>query len=339
MGGIRGAVGALGVLFALATPAVWADEPAAPAIPASEPERPWARGVSVDDQTRAQELFARGNELHDQGLFKPALDLYRQAIRHWDHPAIRYNIAVALINLERLLEAHENLAVALRFGGAGLEPGVQKQAREYQRLLDGQVVRLVVDCVDPGARVSLDGRDLMACPGSRTELVLAGGHRLVAEKPGHLTRTLDLALAGGQQRKIHLDLLSIQESTVTRRRWARWKPWAVVGAGVAVGLVGLGFQLQSRATLRSYDDAVAVLCPDTPCETLPPVVTGAYDDAMLQNRVAIGLFVTGGVATAAGLTLVWLNRGVTERIGYGDSPAITPVVGPGVAGLSFGGRF
>jgi hypothetical protein len=300
-------------------------------------DRPWAAGVSEAEQTTAYDLFGQGNDLLEKGLYAPALDLYRQAIGHWDHPTIRYNMAVALINLQRTLEAYDNLERSLRFGAAALEPDIHKQALAYQRLLGGQIAELTIECTLAGARIALDGNELMTCPGRRTERLLAGGHRLVGEKSGYLTRRIELALSGGQRRKVAMDLMTLEQSTVSRRRWARWKPWAVIGGGTALGLAGLGFALQSRATLSSYDDAVAVLCEDMPCDEamLPPNVRDAYGRGKRQGKIGIGLLIAGGAVAGTGAVLLYLNRAVTERIGY----EAAPIVGPGTVGLALGRRF
>jgi len=305
---------------------------------ADEQGRPWARGVSVADQERATALFEKGNGLLDEGLFAPALELYEKALSHWSHPAIHYNTAVALINLERPIEAYQQLAAALEFGPDALEKEVYDQARVYQHLLDGQLGRLTVECEEAGARISLDGRALLSCPGSETKLLLSGEHQLVADKAGFLTRTVRLVLGGGDQRSLRIELIPLDEATVTKRRWAVWKPWAVVGAGVALGLAGAGFEAKSEATLQSYDDAIAVLCADRPCDELPGVVTDAYDRGRLENRVAVGLFVAGGAAIATGVVLVILNRPIEERIDYGDID-VRPTVVPAGAGVSATVRF
>jgi hypothetical protein len=300
-------------------------------------DRPWADGVPETEQTRAYELFGQGNDLLEKGLYAPALDLYRQAIGHWDHPTIRYNMAVALINLQQTLDAYDNLEKSLRFGAAALEPDIYKQALAYQRLLGGQVVELTIACTRAGARISLDGHDLFTCPGTRIERLLAGGHRLVGEQSGYLTRTINLALSGGERRTLAMELMTLEQSTVSRRRWSRWKPWAVIGGGAAVGLAGLGFTLQSRATLRSYDHAVAVLCGETPCNEseLPANVRNAYGRGRRYGKIGIGLLATGGAVAAAGVVLVILNRAVSERIGYDAAP----IVGPDRVGVAVGKRF
>jgi tetratricopeptide (TPR) repeat protein len=294
----------------------------------AEPEqRPWAVGVSADNQELAMERFERGNERLDQGLFVQALQLYREAIAAWDHPAIRYNVAVALINLERPLDAYDELERALAHGEQALEPDVYLQALAYQRLLGGQIVRLAIECVEPATHVQLDGNELaMSCPGTKEQRVLPGRHRVVANKPGFVTRQHELAPSGGETVRVSVDLMTDEEATITRRRWDAWKPWAVVSGGVAIGLVGLGFELQSAATFRSYDRAIATLCPDMPCESIPDNVSDAYDRGRTQTKVAAGLFIAGGATVVTGAVLLWLNRAISERIGY-DRKVVTARIG------------
>ncbi|HEX5058303.1 MAG TPA: tetratricopeptide repeat protein [Kofleriaceae bacterium] len=298
------------------------------AHPASADTRPWAVGVSDADQARAKELFEQGNKLLDQSAFGDALKLYEEAITIWDHPAIRYNIAVAQMNLQRPIEAYRELERALRFGAAALEADVYQQAVTYQRIIGGQIVHLTIDCVDAETRITLDNNEQrIPCPGSSTVLITPGGHKLVASKAGSLTKTINIAPRPGDAPRELIDLMTLTEATVTRHRWPRWKPWVVIAAGVAVAGVGLGFELQAAATYRSYDTAVDTLCGTMPCSNLPPVVADAYDDGRRQNRIAVGLFAAGGTTFAAGAVLLWLNRARSERIGYDRASIVTAKIG------------
>jgi hypothetical protein len=95
--------------FALALSSTRAQAQALPSIPLKDRQsRPWAASVSARDQAIARELYGAGNQEFVESRYAPALKKYREAITHWDHPAIRFNMAVALINLERPVEASDN---------------------------------------------------------------------------------------------------------------------------------------------------------------------------------------------------------------------------------------
>src|SRR5438128_85746 len=71
-------------------------------------ERPWAHGVAEAEQKAALGLFREANILLNDGLFARAADQYRAALKHWDHPAIHYNLALALVNLDQPVDAFDN---------------------------------------------------------------------------------------------------------------------------------------------------------------------------------------------------------------------------------------
>src|SRR5258708_35996330 len=67
--------------------------------PGAAGERPWAAGVAPAQQERALQLFREANTYHNDGIFVKAVELYREALKSWDHPAINYNLALSLMNL------------------------------------------------------------------------------------------------------------------------------------------------------------------------------------------------------------------------------------------------
>jgi len=167
---------------------------------------PWAIGVSDEEQAAALEIYNAGNAEFEQGRYEQALAKYRDAIKHWDHPAIRFNMAVCLINLEDRRAALDSLELALRFGATPLGAAMYGQGLTYKKLLLQQLSRLQLSCKETGADVSLDGHKLFTAPGDVTLYVPPGGHQIVAEKPGYLTETMSLLLEPGMVavRDIHL---------------------------------------------------------------------------------------------------------------------------------------
>src|SRR5262245_13867097 len=84
-------------------------------------QRPWAVGVPVDRQNGALKAFQDGNVALNDGLFPNAVERYREALKSWDHPAIHYNMALALMNLDQPIEVEDSLKKAIKYDAAPLE--------------------------------------------------------------------------------------------------------------------------------------------------------------------------------------------------------------------------
>jgi tetratricopeptide (TPR) repeat protein len=313
---------------------------AVPAAAGSAPVKPWEEGVSRADQARARALFDEGNALLIKGSIIQALVRYERAVTIWDHPAIRFNMAIVLIKLDRPIEAYQSIERALRHGPDALEPSEYAQAQNYKLLLEGQVARLMVTCDEPGARVTLDGKYLFTGPGEVTTMVLTGEHQVVAGKPGRLTQTYSPRVMPRILNRVDLGRL-LEETPVVRRRWPRLQPWALVGLGAATTLVGVPLQMRAQANLDEFRQAIDAQCGATgSCKRseLPRDLLVMESRGKLQNRAALVSFTAGGVLLATGLTLVILNqpRPVTDTR---PSLIIAPQIDGENIGISAAGRF
>lgn len=293
-------------------------------------DEPWSRGVSAASKATAQKLLEEGNQLFLANKYKEALDRYSEAVAAWDHPAIRFNIARAQIALDKPLEAYDNVERALAYGAAALDESVYQEALNYQKLLAHQVAIVEVACDQRGVTVKLDGAELVACPGRQRARRLPGKHVLVGEAPGMLTRTRDLTLVGGavESVELHLDPLSGRGP-----RWARWKPWAVVGTGLALGGVGVAFNVIAHDRADRLRRDTTVHCP-TGCTADEFRTLGLADDERAVDRanaISVTGLALGGIGVVAGVVLVLVNRRVGEQ-------AELHVEGTG-ASVSVGGRF
>ncbi len=152
-------------------------------------DRPWATGVSADRQQVALRLFREGNVNHNDGLFGKATELYREALKSWDHPAIHYNLALSLMNLDHPIEVEQSLTKAVRFGPAPLEKDKFEHAKEYLLLVEKQLANIEVSCDKPDAKVSVDGKEVFTVKAGEPNIYKArvkiGKHTFVAEKPGY----------------------------------------------------------------------------------------------------------------------------------------------------------
>lgn len=342
--------------LASAPAAVRADESAAvvplpatviPVSTAAKPDdpcgaQPWYCDVSQENQARAMAMFEEGNQLFDDSLMVQSVARYREALGRWDHPAIHYNLMLALSALDRPIEAYQSSLAALRHDGGGLQPSEHHRAKDYQRILRGRVAVLELVCDEPGATVTLDGQALLQCPGRVQRLVLPGQHEVVARKPGYLTTHRALVLEAEKPLTVAVHLLPKEEGMVPVQRWSRWKPWTVAGVGAGLALVGGAFQWRSSAANDAFAAQVEVDCAVDGCETLSDDLRAPYRRYTWYQRVANGSYAVGGAVALTGLALVYMNRpSYIENPARRDLVRVTaaPQIGPSSAGVSVNVEF
>ena len=332
---LAGALAAL-VTFA-ALPVVFAQDGDAPAPTG---ERPWADGVSDADQKEALRLYDEGNKTVGERSYAGALKLYKQALTHWDHPAIRFNMAECFIHLDQPVLAYENIQKALKWGADPLEASSYDRALTNRKLLEGQIAYLVVESSESGAAVTLDGEPLMSAPGKVRKVIRPGRHQVVAKKEGRLTQTEDLKLLPGETTTVKVRLIEIGSIPLVRR-WSAWKPWAVVGAGAVVALGGVGLQFRARSNMNKYDSYIEDMCSEgCTLGAIPNDLIDARDTAELQDVISISMMAVGGAAVAAGVVLVVLNQPIRDESGPRPGQvALTPTLVPGGAGASVSFEF
>src|SRR3954469_25031644 len=102
------------------------------AAPAHADTPPWSVGVTDAQKAEAQKNLDAGNALFLDKKYAEALEKYRAAVAAWDHPAIRFNIVRCLIQLDKAVEASDNLKLALKYGSAPLEEAVYTEALSYE---------------------------------------------------------------------------------------------------------------------------------------------------------------------------------------------------------------
>lgn len=297
-----------------------------------ESTRPWAKGVSQADQKEAMQLFTKANALLRDALFVKAAEVYKQALTHWEHPAIYYNLALALINLDKPIELHEALASAMRFGAAPLDEDKYRRAQNYQRLTEAQLAQVDITCDEPGTKVTMDGRELFTGPGHYEALIPVGEHSIVATKAGYLTTNLPKVLKGGDNVKIAVKMYTVDDLTRYQRRWPRWEPWAVVGGGAAVAILGGILHASAKSHFDDFDAGVTACGGCTPSDSL----AGKKSTGSLLQGMAVSAYFVGGAGIAAGAVMVYLNRGRSYRITpeeLGHPVTVVPTLGPESAGV------
>lgn len=300
---------------------------------------PWVAGVPLAQRQEGNRIFQEGNVLMREGLFARAADKYREALALWDHPGFRYNLAIAQVNLDQPIAAHENLLQATRHGARPLGDDLYAQARSFLTLLDNQLARVDVACDEPGAVVTLDGKPLFTAPGHAQIMALPGGHQLMADKMGRLPDTRQIVLAPGQRARFRL-APRIPSYLAAERRWSAWRPWAVTGVGLAVVATGAVFDWRAGVVFDRHDGEAGRLClglAGCAAEDIPAGLRRQLDRAQRLQLTAHATYAVGSVVLAGGAVLLYLNRErPVRRRGLVESPRATllPVVAPHVIGLS-----
>jgi tetratricopeptide (TPR) repeat protein len=315
-----------------------------PALAQQQPqppqERPWAKGVTPENQKSALELFRAGNTLLKESVFVQAAEKYRQALALWDHPAIHYNMALALLNLDQPIEVHQHLVKAMRFGAAPLDSDKFENARAYKTLIEKQLTKLELTCETPGASVLLDGKVLFVGPGRYEGLARPGRHTIVATKDGLPPTDVSRTLLPGEEVKLQLKIYTAEELTRYSRLWSAWKPWAVVAGGAAIAAGGAVLHLQARGNYQEFDRLITTCGGCVP----PPDVTDKRTKGDSLQNLAYGTYALGGAAIVTGAVLAYINRSKPYQISPNElatEPAVTvtPLVGRGEGGALATFRF
>ena len=271
---------------------------------------PWADGVSAQKQHEADQLFAEGNQLFAQQAHGPALDKYKAAIALWDHPLIRFNMAVTEIRLDHILDAAEDLSRALRFGAAPFTPELYRQALDYQALVKKQVGDVRASCAQSGVHVVLDGKPWFDCPSERAQRVLAGEHVIVGERAGFMTQSRRLVVIGGGAASARMQLQPVESAIVLSYPVPRWIPWTATGGGAALAIGGLGVWLWGKSSMDKFQADFARVCPAGCPSSLSdqPQLARERSNARLEGAIGASMMVVGGAAAIAGVVGAILDR-------------------------------
>ena len=307
----------------------------------STPDQPWAVGVTEQQKAQAQKLLEAGNALFLEKKYSEALEKYKGAVAVWDHPAIRFNMVRCLIQLDRPVDASDNLALALKYGAAPLEEAVYNEALSYQKLLANQIGDLDVHCEQAGVKITLDGQQLINCPGKEHRRVSPGQHQLVGTKDGFLTKTTEVVVLGAKQQDAKVDLVPLTKAAKIVHKWKPWVPWTVFGGGLAVVGIGGLVQYIASGNMDLYDRGISRDCAGTGCAP-NTVDTTSKNRALTENKIAISVMTVGIATAVVGGVMLYMNRGQTvyeggiERIG----PAALNIVPSPTGGVvTLSGRF
>lgn len=220
----------------------------------------WAQEqTEAQRRAAARALFAEGVTFAHDEQWPEAADRFRRTMDLHPTPVVAFNLAAALVELGRLVEAAEHLRMTQRFPGA--EEEVRREAEAMLAQIEPRIahLRIDADALPRGAHVEADGRVL-----TRAELGVElptdpGTHRFLVVLEGATVEERTMELGPGQHERIALGAdLSPSAAAATvddgasrdplggtddsggdvAEEWWFWTIIAVlvVGAGVGIGV-------------------------------------------------------------------------------------------------------
>jgi len=290
-------------------------------LPAQPVPKPWEVGVSQTDRDRVNAIFAEGNSFFGQDGLVPAIEKYEEAVKIWDHPVIRMNMAVTYIRLERYIEAADSLELALRWGADPFTPEQYSMLLDYKKLVGGNVGMIEATCADGTADLLLDGKFWFKCPGAKKQRVMTGQHVVLATQRGYFESSNHVMVVPDSPSHVNIRLISIDEAFEAHRRFPRWLPGVVMGVGAGVLVGGVALWKSGSDKMQEYDQAIAANCAVNGCDLQQlDQFADLKESAIFRDKAGTAMTIVGGAAVIGGFVMLLVNR-PTRRLRVDLSPS------------------
>lgn len=268
-------------------------------------------GAAETPEQAASTQFARGVELASKGDFERALRAFDEAYAASPNFAVLYNIGQTQVALGRPLEATATLSRYLREGQDAISPERRKQVEDQLGLLASFLIDLDVTA-NPGASIRVDGREVGRAPLAEPVRLTAGPHTMtahfdVAPAPASPPPADNASTCPTGEVRAEGHTPRPSERSAIRRAL----PYALAGAGVALGAGALGVYLWKRGDYDQWQTGESRLRTETPG-------TATYQARAAENQrlaaelstandTIAGLSLAGGALLVAGAAFYFLD--------------------------------
>lgn len=214
--------------------------------------QPLAHAQSAQETAIARALFEEGISLADQAKWAEAADRFRRAQSLKPTPGIAFNLASALAETGKVIEASELLESLAR--DSATPPELKQECEAKLAAIAGKRAYLAihVENAPAEAKVEVDGHDWPRAGWGVASPLDPGTHLVVGRSRGAETTRTELQIAAGERRELSLSfpqaapvtpMATAPESTPAPARdekrplYKNWILWTCVGAVIAGGVV------------------------------------------------------------------------------------------------------
>jgi tetratricopeptide (TPR) repeat protein len=271
---------------------------------ASEPQAPEPTQAARDE---ARSRFARAVELYADGDFKLALIEFERAYSLVPNYRLLYNIGQVNLQLHSYAKALDAFQAYLSEGGQDVPKARRDEVERTTESLRQRTASLRVRAQPAGAEILVDDAAVGVEPLARPLTLDAGEHRVTARKPGFVSATKAIVLAGRDEATLDLSLApepiagtrsDVREQGHTGRSAWFYAGWAgTAGLGIAAAVTG-GLALSDAAKLKDLRENQ----PSTSEE-----LAAASDRAHTMAVATDVLIVSTAVAASAMVYFTWLR--------------------------------
>lgn len=293
--------------------------------------------------TQADALFREGRDLMATGKIADACAAFEQSQKLDPAVTTLINLAACRERLSQLATAWELFLTAERqtqSASDGATAQLHKIALDRAAKLEARVPKLTIHISDQS---KLDGLEILRDSERVADLMWnhalpidGGTYTITARAPGTNewstrvtlaseadTKTVDIPNLRNLKRIVEPKPITPIGANNTRRRWAAWKPWAIVAAG---GAITAGSGLLDRFAYQNFKDFDKQF-RELPCYNggCPPNQIGTalshrLTRARQQQTLAVSGYIAGGSLLAGGVVLLYLNRPRSQEHGASNSP-------------------
>jgi hypothetical protein len=184
--------------------------------------------VDASRAASARALFSEGVGFADQTQWADAADRFRRALALRDSPVIAYNLASALVQLGKLVEASELLRHIGAYQDADAE--LRKSAETTLAEISPRIGRITVHAegLRPGDRVGIDDRQLLEAQLDVAVPIDPGVHLLAAQRGEEILDSRTIEVSQGGSAAVTLQLVRAPQPNEVARAAQTSAP--VVGA-------------------------------------------------------------------------------------------------------------